>query len=461
MAISTYDVPDPVTGAEPFIAKAEQSSRALEPVALKFRPLTPRPSRPPAWEPPSVTRECGRQLHDALAAHPGIAPVLDHLASLNEAHSEPLYIRVDLGEVESIPWETLCNAKDQFMALDARSPMGRISAAGNGKGSEPRAMPDTLRLLAIISAYGIHNQHNEWRMLRKAMTEARAAGLAVEVLVLTGDAATRTVVQADIESGIEGISLGGVAPKRSMVVQDIIAFAPHVLHLFAHGRPGAKDGSQSLELATASDMASDNGQGSVRLRAEDVRGIARLLPNPWLLTLNCCHGADGGGNDLSIAHQAVTYGFASSIAMIDPIGARDAHAFGEALYRALLRDLRLALAALDSSPVGATIEFEMAPIVREGRAAIRDAHEAEDVDDDAGSHEWAVPVLYVQSVDPMRLVKAQATLSTKQRLAIDMAVAWLKNIRETLDEAGRLQVMKAMLADIPESAWPDVNGEFR
>ena len=322
-------------------------------------------------------------------------------------------------------------------------------------------MPDTLRLLAIIAAYGIQNQHNEWHMLRKAVTEARAAGLAVEVLVLTGDAATRDAVQADIDSGIEDISLGGVAPSRAKLVQDIVAFAPHVLHLFAHGRPGAKDASQSLELATASDMVSDNGKGSVRLRAEDVRGIAKLLPNPWLLTLNCCHGADGGSNDLSIAHQAVTYGFAASIAMIDPIGARHAHLFGEGLYRALLRELRSASAALDSRPVGATIEFEMAPIVREGRAAISEPYEDEDVVGEAGSHEWAVPVLYVQSVDPMRLVKAQASLSAKQRLAIDLAVAWLKNNRETLDEAGRLQVMKALLAGIHESAWPDVNGEFR
>ncbi|MBK9442166.1 MAG: CHAT domain-containing protein [Comamonadaceae bacterium] len=461
LAISTYGVPDPTTGVEPLIAKAEQSSRLLDPIALKYLPLTPTPARPLAWDPPFVTRDCGRRLRDALSGHPGIKPVLEHLAGLGLANSEPLYFRVDLGEVEAIPWETLCNAKDQFMALDARSPMGRISASANGSGGAPRRLPPTLRLLAVIAAYGIAGQHNEWRMLKKAVAEARDAGLSIEVRVLTGDPATISAVAADIDAGMPGVSLSGVASKRSVVAQDIIAFAPHVLHVFAHGSPGSDDVDQALELATASDISTTRGQGSVRLLVDDIIGMARLLPDPWLLTLNCCHGANGGGKVLSIAHQAVTFGFAASIAMVDPIGARDAHAFGEALYRSLFRDLRAAAVELEKGPVGTTIEFELAPCVREGRAAIHEANEADHEGEDGGSHEWAVPVLYVQSIDPMRIVHSPAALTDKQRSAVDVVVAWLKLVRATLDEAGRLQVMTTMLAEVPKAAWPDVNGEFQ
>ena len=37
---------------------------------------------------------------------------------------------------------------------------------------------------------------------------------------------------------------------------------------------------------------------------------------------------------------------------------------------------------------------------------------------------------------------------------------WLQQVRESLDEAGRLEVMQQLLEQVPARFWPDVNGQF-
>lgn len=440
--------------------RADRSSIAMPAAARKYQRFTWREDDLPRWTDPEAVRARGKRVRDALRAHAGLVPILDHLVHLPVGKTEPIFVRLAAGHAEMIPWETLCNADDEFMALDARWPIGRISDAADGQSHPACPLQLPVRMMAVISAFNVRGQKKEWEVLAKSVSEARQAGLPVTLHVLVGDAETRAAVQKSIDQGMPDVTIAGIEQTPTRMVQDIVAFAPHLLHFFCHGHAGSAGAEPSLELATNADYLDPEVKvGSVRLRVKQLNGVL-AMQSTWLLTLNCCSSGAASTELTSIAHQAVASGFPAAVAMIEPVDARDAHEFTRTFYRALFVDLHRAAAALAGKAVGEMVDFEFAPAMHHARSAICDLHDG----DAPNARQWVLPVLYVRGVEPLRLQRTPAVAPgaaddpLQQRLRV--VGQWLQQVRESLDEEGRREVMQRMLHGIPEALWPNVDGMF-
>jgi CHAT domain len=416
----------------------------------------------PGWHEPEAVRRRGERVREALRQHAPLGRLLDLVSGTVAPERRPLLLRLAAGVAEMLPWEALCGAKGEFMALDPRWPIVRVSDALDGQPPRPLALRPPVRLLALISARGIERQQAEFSALWAAVGQARQAGLPVTLQVLTGDAGTRAAVQAAIAEGASGLSVGGIPATPTELIQDIRAAAPNLLHFFCHGQAGDDGTEQALELATANGLLADDGSGLVRLKTSRLVELMAALPSPWLLTLNCCLGGAGSAEMLSIAHQAVGASGATcpaAVAMTEPVDALDAHRFAKAFYRVLLGDIASAHARLQGAGAPASTEFDLAPAMREARRALCEAHE----DEPASAREWVLPVLYVRGTAPLLFERAQAlpeaqvhAYEQRARLIADA----LRQMRETLDEAGRTRLLQDTLAGVPETYWPDADGNF-
>jgi hypothetical protein len=200
----------------------------------------------------------------------------------------------------------------------------------------------------------------------------------------------------------------------------------------------------------------------VRIRTRQLSDMLEALTNPWLVTLNCCSGAAAGTELLSLASQVVAAGFPAAVAMIEPVDAGDAYEFTRAFYRSLFADLKAAdteLKRLAGGAAPARVPFEFARAMHDARTAVCDLHGG----DAPNQRQWVLPVLYVRGIEPLEfqppppMAEAEA-VDYKQRARI--IAAWLQQVRETLDEAGRLDIMERSLVNVPRTFWPDVNGNL-
>jgi hypothetical protein len=446
---------DPVTNIEQFVMKVERHTAKI-PGMTHVRPLELAPL--PAWGTPDAVATRGRLLRDALRKHAGIAAVLDSLGTTVAGAQAPLYVKLSEGDAELIAWETLCDAKDKFVALDRRWPIGRITDPASTIARPTPLFRLPVKLLAVISAHGIAGQEREWIVLRDAAQDARAAGMPVELHVLTGDPAVHAQVTADIAAGRPWVSVAGIESSSAKVLAAIRRWRPNVIHFFCHGRAG--DSDQLLELATAADFADATvTQGSVTIDGDQLEAFGETLDNPWLLVLNCCEGAQASHDSLSMAHRVVSSAFPAAFAMLEPVDATDAHEFTRAIYGSMLSELATVKARLDA---GQTVRFEWASITHDARDAINALHPGEA----ATRHEWALPALYVRGVDAMEFRLAPDAVTDvaigAQKAALDTMVTWLRSVGDSLSEDRRRAAMAKALteAGIPEALWPDVDGTF-
>jgi hypothetical protein len=200
----------------------------------------------------------------------------------------------------------------------------------------------------------------------------------------------------------------------------------------------------------------------VRLKVKRLIELIAALPEPWLLTLNCCSGGVGGAELLSIAHQAVGASGAAcpaAVAMTEPVDAGDAHHFAKSFYRVLLSDIAAAHKRLAAPGGPASAEFDLAPAMREARHALCDAHDNKP----AAAREWVLPVLYVRGTEPLRFERPGASPPDAVHAYAERARLVAKALRQlapSLDAAGREQVRKTAMADVPTEYWPDIDGDL-
>ena len=312
--------------------------------------------------------------------------------------------------------------------------------------------------MAVISAYDIPGQVREWEMIRDAADEVRAAGLPVDVAVLTGDPSVHTQVTSDIAAARPWVSVAGLDTSGAKVLATIRRWQPNILHFFCHGRADSND--QELELAAASDFGDAAAtRGSVTINGDQLAAFGESLDNPWLLILNCCEGAAASHESLSLAHRVVSSAFPAAFAMLEPVDASDAHEFSRAIYVSLLKELGEVRKRLQQ---GETVRFEWASITHDARDAINSLHSGKS----CSQREWALPALYVRGVDAMefRAAPDDATdeLIGAQKTALDTVVVWLRSVKESLSETRRYAAMAKALsqAGVPEALWPDIDGTF-
>jgi CHAT domain len=453
LAVDAFEETDPATLAERMIIRIVRSPFNVGNVhASRMFSLTS--GQLARWGSPNGVLERGIKLRDSLREHPGIAALLERIGETAKGQIQPLYVVLGESDAELISWETLCNSKDAFFALDPRWPIGRITDPITAQPRLPPTFESPVRVMAVISALGIHGQHKEWRLLRDAVMAARKGGLPIHLKLLVGAEELRAEIVQAIAEGAADIEVMHIDATAHRNLQRIIEFNPHILHFFCHGRSDLAD--QCLEIATAIDYLNPAAaHGSVNLTAADIGDLSTRLTNPWLLTLNCCCGGHSTTGLHSLAHQAVSGAFSAAVGMLESVDASDAYEFTRAFYPSLFASLRRVATALDGAPRAA---FDWNEAMYDARAAIRDLHA-----DPATSGEWALPALYIRGLEPFRFERASddsEELRNRYKAKVEVVAKWLSDSVPNTNEAQRRDIMAQVLLDVPSRFWPSVDGEF-
>ena len=407
----------------------------------------------PPWHQPHAVRLRGQKVRDALSAHPGVARLLELLP--DQADVTPVYLMLGEGEMELIGWETLCNKADAFFSLDDRFPIGRIVEPSHDEARAPTSMRLPFRVMAILSAMGA-DARPEWEHLFAAVTTARAAGLDMQFRVLVGDPDLRALIDQAVPANAAWLSVSHIDSKGSEVVQAISQWKPQIVHFFCHGF--ADDTDQSLELATTTDYLQDLKKGSTIIRTSQLARMVDLLPNPWLLTLNCCDTGRAAAALNSMAHRVVRAGFPAAVAMLEPVNENDAHVFTKAFYGRMFQLLEESAETLKQAEEAPFEWLRPMSAVRE--ALVEEHTEAEPT----SVREWSLPVLYVRGVAPFAFRKPIENVSPgeaeeyKKKAAI--VAQWLVGPGASQPEDVRRGAIAFAMAGIPRPFWPEIDGTW-
>jgi hypothetical protein len=205
VAVDRLGMMDPASGAEMMIVRIV---RAPWDLPQNASPLKLAADTLPGWETPDAVRARGKLVRSSLQAHPAVAKLLDRIEETPPGQVQPLYVSMAEGEAEQICWETLCDSKDRFVALDPRSPIGRISDPLGGQVRPPAVLRTPIRIMVVISAFKVNGQHREWELFKEAAAKARANGLEIRLKFLVAETALHAAIEGARGAGNDWIGWG-------------------------------------------------------------------------------------------------------------------------------------------------------------------------------------------------------------------------------------------------------------
>jgi hypothetical protein len=344
------------------------------------------PAALPPWDAPNAVRDYGKALMTKLlGAHPLVKKAVEYALELDPADDCPIFIHLkNCLDAERLCWETLCDDKGRFLALDKRWQVARMADAPRLVPKDPVEFRLPLKVMGILSATGV-DAAPEWEAFYKAVQGARNAGLPICVDAVIGDEPVFDKVKA-----IQGDHQLTCTPltNQNDIFTRIDNFGPNIVHFFCHG--SAEYGVPRLELANFNDAASHS---SVHLMVEDLLTNAGMR-DAWLVTLNCCEGGAATREVHSLAYSLVSKGVYAAVGMLEPVNALDAHEFCTYFYPAIFRRLKK---IAQSVQTGSGEPLDWVNALYEPRVALRDRHSDPNLD-----RQWSLPVLIVQP-QPLRV----------------------------------------------------------
>lgn len=364
--------------------------------------------------------------------HPTVPTVLGAALATPCGSQTQLFVRVS-PQAESIPWETLYKNPD-FLALDQRWPIGRLSAGEIPASAGPAEFRPPLRVMAVLAAARI-DASQEWAELRDALG---TLPFEVSVRVLTSQDALHTAVQGGNPGNLT-VTAEYVPPGLGLP-EKITGFRPNILHFFCHG--GVDASSSLLEIATRSTANRD--RGGVILELKDFP-TGPPVSDLWLVVLNACRGALPPAGAASLVSELAARGVPAVAGMREAVAQNDAHAFCRGFYQELAK----LLAPLASQP--GLLPVAWCSALHRARQEICELHRGtvSCVVAAPRIREWTLPVMYVQSA-PFVLSRPPVPASPLSPLTADQRIA-----AET--ELGLLRALTTLQAGTP----PEVIDAYR
>jgi hypothetical protein len=188
----------------------------------------------------------------------------------------------------------------------------------------------------------------------------------------------------------------GFVPDQAGLFDQIGTFEPHLVHFFCHGKASAPP---FIQAGNRIDFKR-NQPGSVTLEATQLRQRADPNENIWLVTLDCCETALGGGDNTSrsrpFASSLVLEGIPAVIGMREPLDQAVATRFCGLFYTRFLSDLRKGMLAARSS--GTPFEIQWASALFAARQELCVFKDPTRVFSKVAetAKDWTIPVLYTR-----------------------------------------------------------------
>jgi hypothetical protein len=391
---------------------------------------------------PGEVGTAGLALYEELLKHSAVANHFKEVFRDTATNPpRPIGMQVDSALADSLPWETLCKQKGDFLALDQRWPVVRMLEPTDDRLRQDYEYVAPLKIAAVLSAWGSAPERRigakeEWKALEQSIVKNPTAS-ASHLLVLVCEASLKQEIDQAAYPNVE-VQLITDQNQTSRLVR---AFKPHILHFFCHGHSGEKS---YLRLNTAFDQAS-NSDGSIYLLPGDLRQDIDAEESAWLVVLNCCDGAlaTQSGDTRNLAASLVKAGFPAVIGMREAVDSNCARLLTQELYMELLPGL----AAL---PDGQVSPIEWAALLVSGRKRLRNDNAPLDAGVDAATStkQWAIPALYMRTL-PFRMRKLQPRLADVDRQRV---IAKLGELRD--------QRNSAMQMPLPAAIKQQMLGEF-
>jgi hypothetical protein len=304
------------------------------------------------------------------------------------------------------PWEVL-HVGPRFVATNPGIAIVRIVPVVEALRRDAAPFDGTLRILAIIAAAGVDGV-TEWNALQGALPRW-AGGLNCRVLVhdpalkKTIDDANDPRIQCDMVP-LDGFEL----------IEILDTFAPHICHIFCHGRA-----DQSPRLEIANNTTNFGGPPHFLSAAE----LASHLKATWLVTLNACSSGAAGSdaNVSSVASELVELGVPVVIAMRQIVPVDVANCFTSSFFGNALRKLDKEIRQPGSYPL------DLHEALADARRAIVGCKGGfED-----RSKEWTFPIICTTSRDlEIHVHSAEAKLSEQEVAEIEGQMAAYRSALE-------------------------------
>jgi|KBSMisStaDraftv2_1062788.scaffolds.fasta_scaffold169900_2 hypothetical protein len=310
----------------------------------------------------------GARIFDELCKNREVKKAIERAL---DGDSQPIYINATTIPAQAVRWEALWGAPAGFVSLDQRWPIARVAGADVAR--TPITFAQPLRILAVISAEGRPGEP-EWRALQDAAEAATRSGLAVQIHVLTGEAALFQALQPPPANWITVAPVPATVDELSV---EVGRFGPHVLHFFCHGQVDA--GNAYLEI-----------MGNNRELQLSIRDLLQIpgLDNVWLVVLNSCLGGASMQDYPSMAYRIVSDGKVPfAIGATENVEVRDANTFSRAFYNRLLFTFG---EGIKKATANGVLTLEWGAALHAARRAISQAYQ----DKPATFHQWTLPILY-------------------------------------------------------------------
>jgi hypothetical protein len=383
---------------------------------------------------PAQVRPAGEKLYGALVSAKAGEEFFAQRRAVPPPAPAPLYIHIEPPDVERLPWEILCEAKQSFMALDpdGRWPIARLASAS--KRAEPlnRVVGNELRM-AVVLAAARENGAAEWSSISAALSAFKTP---IDVLGIVSEAASETAMTAD------AAQWAGKVPARNVTVafvgdgsslmSQLRAHVPNVIHFFCHG---VADVRPQLELESRADRTKNADRGSIKLDSALLKELTSLK-SLWLVVLNCCQGGKSAPQMHSLARDLVAGGVPAVVAMRESVDVNDANLFSEHFYPALFAQLQAVFTLKNRPDAPKPLPLDELVWVRAVDIARRQLSVSPPRQPDS-SAEWTYPVVYVHR-DELKLYSRNVrvpALTQERRLELLAELGMLRSVRSALDVA--------------------------
>jgi hypothetical protein len=362
---------------------------------------------------PEIVGVAGHWLYEKIAENQGVQNALNVALNLNDEF--PIYVELRSDAAEALPWEALRKPDGSFLTLDKRWPIGRVVTTKDER--QEYYLDSHIKLAAVLAATGV-DARAEWDGLWAAVS---AATMPVNLLVL--------LCQEDLAEHIKSLNIPDVTVSffndDAEVFDAIRRFEPNIIHFFCHGATDHK--SPRLLVSTKAQWLS--GEGVEQLYPADLAAGPTTL-NAWLVTLNCCRGAEPVEQAQSLARSLVVEGFPAVIGMREAVASTDANIFCRELYNVIFGELEKCLQA-----DGKWVEVCWPKMLHGARRRLVLHHAQGQPLTNAAAElkEWTLPTLYVRRM-PFRIRgrSKNAHLSELERQKKQTSLTALRQARDVL-----------------------------
>ena len=225
----------------------------------------------PTWDGNGVALKYGTALYRALTDHPGVKEAITLALNPPAGEVRPIYFYLDTADSELFCWETLCDDKGKFLALNSPQwPIGRIANSPVSPASLPHDFAPPLKLMAVISALGPTDleqswDQQEWQRLYQTIKARHGADFPIKLRVIVGQEPLLEIVRM-AQASDPDLEVLTVPESAFKLRKQIETFAPHFLHFFCHGTNDGAGPRLDLAQVTDWDQRRTHPRGSARSR---------------------------------------------------------------------------------------------------------------------------------------------------------------------------------------------------